>query len=137
MIDFIVVSINIILRRLLVESAGQFWWPAEFGNVENPDFENLKHLQNPGNLSPTAPSMLYKAPRAVYWKCGHRLAYDTQLCVTGALSRFSSWSLIYDRTWYGLSIAGGVLYWLIVAWPSVGKKGRRNLLERTIVQFLW
>ena len=26
-------------------------------NVANPDFENLKHLQNPGHLSLTEPSM--------------------------------------------------------------------------------
>ena len=32
---------------LLAESAGHFWWTAEFENGVNPDFENLKHLQNP------------------------------------------------------------------------------------------
>ena len=42
------------LRRLLAENAGHFWWPEEF---ENPYFNNLKHLQNPGHLSLTAPSM--------------------------------------------------------------------------------
>ena len=57
MIDFIVVAITIMLRRSLAESAGHFWWPAEFENVANPDFENLKHLQNPGHLSLTKPSM--------------------------------------------------------------------------------
>ena len=45
------------LRRFLDESAGRFWWPAEFENVANPDFENLKHLQNPGHLSLTEPSI--------------------------------------------------------------------------------
>ena len=43
----------------LSESAGQFWWPAEFENVANPDFENLKHLQNPGHLPLTTDSTLW------------------------------------------------------------------------------
>ena len=43
---------------LLAESAGHFWWPAEFENVAKSDFENLKHLQNPGHLPLTAASML-------------------------------------------------------------------------------
>ena len=47
------------LRRLLSESAGRFWWPAEFENVVNPDLENIKHLQNPLHLYLTAPSMSY------------------------------------------------------------------------------
>ena len=55
-IDFIVVSIIIMLRRLLAESAGHFWQPAESENVANPDFEHLKHLKNPGNLPLTAAS---------------------------------------------------------------------------------
>ena len=38
------------LHQLLAESAGNFWWPAELENVANPDFENLRHLQNPGRL---------------------------------------------------------------------------------------
>ena len=41
---------------VLAESAGHFWWPAEFENVANPDFENPKHLQNPGHLPMTAAS---------------------------------------------------------------------------------
>ena len=45
------------LRRSLAESAGHFWWPAEFENVANPDFENLKHLQNPGHLPLTEASI--------------------------------------------------------------------------------
>ena len=45
------------LRWSRADSTGHFWQPAEFKNVENPDFENLKHLQNPGHLSLTAPSM--------------------------------------------------------------------------------
>ena len=38
------------------ESAGHFWWPAEFENVANSDFGNLKHMQNPGHLLLTASS---------------------------------------------------------------------------------
>ena len=49
-LDFIVVAITIMLHWLLAENAGHFWWPAEFENVANPDFENLKHLQNPRHL---------------------------------------------------------------------------------------
>ena len=45
------------LPRLLAESAGNFWQLAEFENVVDPDFENLKHLQNPGQSSLIAPSM--------------------------------------------------------------------------------
>ena len=45
------------LRRSLAEIASHFWWPVEFENVANPDFESLKHLQNPGHLSLTAPSL--------------------------------------------------------------------------------
>ena len=45
------------LRRSLDESGGHFWWPVELKNVSNPYFENLKHLQNPGHLLLTAPSM--------------------------------------------------------------------------------
>ena len=62
MIDFIVVAISIMLRRSLAESAGHFWWPAEFENVASPDYENLKHLQNPGHLSLTTPSMTQGYP---------------------------------------------------------------------------
>ena len=42
------------IHRLLGDSDGHFWWPVEFENVANPDFENLKHLQNPGHLPLTA-----------------------------------------------------------------------------------
>ena len=48
------------LRPSHAESDGHFWQPAEFENVANPDFENLKHLQNPGHLSLTAPSIIGK-----------------------------------------------------------------------------
>ena len=48
--DFIVVAITIMLRRLLADSAGNFWRPEEFENVANLDFDNLKHLKNPGYL---------------------------------------------------------------------------------------
>ena len=41
----------------LAESAGRLWWPTEFENVANPDFENLRHLQNPGHLPLTAASI--------------------------------------------------------------------------------
>ena len=44
------------LCRSLGESDGLFWQPAEFENVANPDFENLKHLQNPGHLPLTEAS---------------------------------------------------------------------------------
>ena len=44
------------LRWSLSDSAGHFWQPSELENMANPDFENLKHLQNPGHLSLTAPS---------------------------------------------------------------------------------
>ena len=56
-IDFIVVTTTITLLRYLAESDGHFRKPAEFENVANPDFENIKHSQNPGHLSLTAPSM--------------------------------------------------------------------------------
>ena len=42
-------SIKIMLRWSLAESAGQFWWTAEFENVANPDLESLKNLQNHGH----------------------------------------------------------------------------------------
>ena len=47
------------IRWFLAESAGHFCQPAEFENVADPDFENLKHLQNPGNLPQTEASMWY------------------------------------------------------------------------------
>ena len=50
------------LRRSLVESAGQFWQSTEFKNVANLDFENLKHLQNQGRLSLTEPSICRGSP---------------------------------------------------------------------------
>ena len=46
------------LRWWLAESAGHFWWLVESKNVANPDFKNLKHLQNPGHLSLTEPSRI-------------------------------------------------------------------------------
>ena len=57
MIDFIVVTITIMLRRSLPESAGHFWRPAEFENVANPYFKNLKHLQNLGHFLMISASM--------------------------------------------------------------------------------
>ena len=47
------------LRWSLSDSAGHFWQPSELENMANPDFENLKHLQNPGHLSLTKYIMLY------------------------------------------------------------------------------
>ena len=44
------------LHQLLGEIAGHFWQPSEFENVANPDFENLKHFQNPGHLPLTEAS---------------------------------------------------------------------------------
>ena len=45
--------------RSLDESTVHFWQPAEFENVANPDFENLKHLQKPVHLPPTKASKCY------------------------------------------------------------------------------
>ena len=47
------------LRCLLANSAGHFWWPEQFENVANPYFYNLKHLLNPGHLLLTKYIMLY------------------------------------------------------------------------------
>ena len=47
-------AIAIMIHWLLAVSDGHFWQPAEFKNVVNPDFENLKHLQNLGHFSLTA-----------------------------------------------------------------------------------
>ena len=41
---------SIMLRRIISKSSGHIWQPAEFENVENPYFENLKQLQNPGQF---------------------------------------------------------------------------------------
>ena len=56
-IDFIVVSVIIVICRLLAESAGHFCQLETLENVANPDFDNFKHLQNFGHLLLTAPSM--------------------------------------------------------------------------------
>ena len=55
--DFIVAAITIMLHRLPADSSSHFWQTSEFENVANTDFEDLKHLQNPGNLFLTAPSI--------------------------------------------------------------------------------
>ena len=47
------------LRWSLSDSAGHFWQPSELENMANPDFENLKHLQNPGHLSLTKASITH------------------------------------------------------------------------------
>ena len=44
------------LCRSHSESASHFWQPEEFENVANPYFKHLKHMQNPGHLSLTAPN---------------------------------------------------------------------------------
>ena len=51
------------LYRSLGESACHFWHPEEFENVSNPDFENLKHLQNPGYLPLTAANAYQEVPQ--------------------------------------------------------------------------
>ena len=61
-IDFILVSVTIMLRWWLAERAGNFWWLSEFENVANLDFGNLKHLQNPEHLLLIAPSIDVQAP---------------------------------------------------------------------------
>ena len=38
------------LRRLISASAVHFWRPEIFKNVANPDFENIKYLQNLGHF---------------------------------------------------------------------------------------
>ena len=45
------------LCRLLDESAGHIRQPAELESLANPDFENLKHLQDQGHLSLNKPSI--------------------------------------------------------------------------------
>ena len=56
------------LHGSLSENDSRFWWPEEFENAANPYFENLKHLQNPGHLSLTAPSMLFNLVSVVDWR---------------------------------------------------------------------
>ena len=45
------------LCSLIAESAGHCWQTPEFENMANPDFENLKHLQNLGHFFLTATSI--------------------------------------------------------------------------------
>ena len=45
------------LRRSFAESAGHFWQPVEVENVANPDFDNIKNLQNYGHLLLTETSI--------------------------------------------------------------------------------
>ena len=59
-IGFIVVAIIIMIRQSLAESTGHFWQPEKFENVANIYFENIKHLQNPGNLPPTKDSTTHE-----------------------------------------------------------------------------
>ena len=47
------------LHRSLAESAGYLWQPEEFEILANLDFNNIKHLQNPGYLLLTATSTRY------------------------------------------------------------------------------
>ena len=58
--NFIVVIITIMIHRSLAESSDHFWWPAEFENVANQYFENLKHLQNQVYLLLTGPRVVHK-----------------------------------------------------------------------------
>ena len=37
------------LFQSLPESVGHFWQPSELKNLENPNLEQLKHLQNLGH----------------------------------------------------------------------------------------
>ena len=79
MIDFIVVAITIMLCWLLGESDCHFWQPEESENVAIPDLENLKHLQNPGNLLLTEAStyqlaLLVEFRKKSFWICfAHRV----------------------------------------------------------------
>ena len=66
------------IRPLLADSANNFCWPEEFENLANPDFKNLKHLQNSGHLSLTAPSICSQYQRSLHaleiqivfaWEC--------------------------------------------------------------------
>ena len=50
-------DISMVLRRSFAENDGPFWCPEEFKNVANPDFKNLKNLQNPRHLFLTIPSI--------------------------------------------------------------------------------
>ena len=50
MILIYISTIAIMIRWFIAASTGRFWQPAEFENVSNPDFENLKHLQNLGHF---------------------------------------------------------------------------------------
>ena len=50
MISAYIDSTTITLSRLLAASAGHFWCPEKSENIENPDLENLNHLQNLGRF---------------------------------------------------------------------------------------
>ena len=52
-------AITNMLHQSLAESAGHYWWTAEFENVANPDFKIFKHLQNPEHYLLTAPIIRY------------------------------------------------------------------------------
>ena len=54
------------IHRSIDESAGHFWWSAEFENMANTDFENLKHLENPGHLFLTEPIISTKLPTSAF-----------------------------------------------------------------------
>ena len=41
----------------LATSAGHFWWPGKFKNMENLYIKNLKHLRKLVHLSLTAPNI--------------------------------------------------------------------------------
>ena len=54
------------LHTPLADSANNFWWTGEFEDVENPDFENIKHLQNSGHLLLNAPSLCRQYQRSLH-----------------------------------------------------------------------
>ena len=70
------------LCLLLAESAYHFWFPSELDNVANPDFESLKHLQNPGHFLMTVPSRLCKILIFV-------ILYFVGYCASVGLTKYS------------------------------------------------
>ena len=54
----IISYISIMPRWLLAVSAVHFWRAEKSENLENPDFDHIKHLKNLGYFFLTAPGML-------------------------------------------------------------------------------
>ena len=90
-IEFIFVAITIRLCQLLAESNGQFKLPVETENLEDTEFENLKHSQNPGHLLLTAPSILYLIFVSPYYNVTVTLVQQ-RFIINGYLI----WSLIFS-----------------------------------------